>query len=214
MSSFSEMTRDDWWLIKNPLLFMAVVLAAIAGIFITLNSMDTSAATELRNARSQLNTARDDLDKIEQEEAAILENIGRYRELAANGVVELEDRLLFLETFAQLRAQHSLFPINVTIEQQQILPLEYAQSARAPGRPVELHASTIDFVLPLLHEDDLARLLTALLQNSGLLQPQRCQLTSRSATGTNFIYLAQHFNANCSLLWYTMTIQPDPTEAQ
>jgi hypothetical protein len=214
MSNFSEMTRDDWWLIKNPLLFMVVVLAAIAGIFISLNSMDTSAATELRNARSQLNTARDDLDKIEQEEAAILENIGRYRELAADGVVELEDRLLFLETFAQLRAQHSLFPINVTIEQQQILPLEYAQSSRAPGRPVELHASTIDFTLPLLHEDDLARLLTALLQSSGLLQPQRCQLTSRSAADTNFIYLAQHFNANCSLLWYTITVQPDPTEAQ
>lgn len=214
MSNLGEMTRDDWWLIRNPLLFMVVVLAAIAGIFITLNSMDTSAATALRNARTQLNTARDDLDKIEQEEAAILENIGRYRELAADAVVQPEDRLLFLENFAQLRAQHSLFPLNVSIEEQQTLQLEYPQSSRAPGRPVELHASSVEFTLPLLHEDDLARLLTALLEAPGLVQPQRCQLSSRSAAGTNFIYLAQHFNANCRLLWYTMSVQPDPAEVQ
>lgn len=214
MSNFSEMTRDDWWLIKNPLLFLTVVLVAIAGIFITLNNLDTSANTALRTARAQLNTARDDLDKIEQEEASILDNIGRYRELAADAVVQPEDRLLFLETFAQLRAQHSLFPINVTIEEQQTLQLEYPQSARAPGRPVELHASIVDFTLPLLHEDDLARLLTTLLDAPGLLQPQRCQLSSRSPADTNFIYLAQHFNASCSLLWYTISVQPDPTEAQ
>lgn len=209
----ADMTREDWWLLKAPLAALVVALGFIIMVLVVTSQLETRMTAELRTARNELNTARDDVDKIEEEEQAILANIGRYQELEADAVVQPEDRLLFLEDVAQLRAQFSLFPINISIEEQRSLPLQYPQSSREEGRPVELNVSTVNLDLALLHEDDFARLFTALLAAPGLIQPQQCTLSARSAPGTNYIYLAQHLNAACTLLWYSITTRPDTTEA-
>jgi len=208
----ADMTREDWWLLKGPLLALVAALGLIVAVLIVTSQLDTRATTELRAARTQLDTARADVEKIAEEEQAILANIGLFQELTADAAIQPEDRLLFLEEIAQLRAEYSLFPINVSIDEQHLLPLQYPQSAREPGRTIELHVSTVNLELSLLHEDDFARLLAALLTAPGVIQPQQCSLSARSAPGTNYIYLAQHFSAACSLLWYSIITPPDTTE--
>lgn len=206
------MTREDWWLLKGPLLALVAASGLIVAVLIITSQLDTRVTTELRAARTQLDTARTDVEKIAEEEQAILANIGHFQELTADAAIEQEDRLLFLEYIARLRAEHSLFPINVSIDQQHTLPLQYPQSSREPGRPIELHVSTVNLELSLHHEDDFAQLIAAILAAPGLIQPQQCALTARSAPGTNYIYLAQHFSAACSLLWYSIITPPDTTE--
>lgn len=203
-----EFTRDDYWRVKWPLVSLALSVIVCGGLFVGLNTLDKSAQVELRNARNALSDARNALNDIEQEEATIVEYIGRYRQIEREGIFSAEDRLQFQETLAELRSEFKLFPVNLELGLQTALPLEYPVGRTGPGRDIALQTSRVEVRLPLLHENDLANLLEALLDARDLLQPVSCTLTmNRSGTRT-FIYLAQHFTATCALNWYTFRLPP------
>lgn len=212
--TLSEFRKDDYWLVKWPLLSLVLSLCLCGGLLIGLNSIDITAAAELRRARNDLNAARDAVEKIEEEEATIVEYIGRYKQMEQKGVIDDEDRLQFQETIAQLRNEFSLFPLRVSVETQTSVPLKYKQEVRDPGRPIELRTSLVEIGLPLLHEDDLSRLLQALVNGRGMLQPLRCSVSSKNATTTSFIYLSQHFDAACTMQWYTFGLPSDAAGAK
>lgn len=212
MITMSEFKKADYWLIKWPLLSLVLSLGLASGLYVGLNALDTTAAAELRRARNDLNEARDSVAKIEEEEATIIEYIGRYQRLAEDGVVAAEDRLQFLENVAQLRDEFSLFPVQVSIAPQTALTLEYPGDINDPGRPITLGYSLVDISLPLLHEDDLSRLLAALLARPGLLQPLTCTLNANRRPAAGYIFLAQHLDAACSLQWYTFMLPPPEAE--
>lgn len=212
MITMSEFKKEDYWLIKWPLLSLVLGMCLSGGIFFGLTTLETTAAAELRRARNDLNVARDNVAKIEEEEATIIEYIGRYQQLAADGVVTDEDRLQFQENVAELRKEFSLFPVQLNIEQQTVQPLKYRSDISDPGRPISLRSSLVQINLPLLHEDDLSRLLTALLDRSGLLQPLGCSVRASNRPAAGYIYLAQHLNADCTLQWYTFLLPPPEAE--
>lgn len=209
MITMSEFKKADYWLIKWPLLSLLLGLCLVSGLYLGLNSLDTAAAAELRQARNELNEVRDSVAKIEEEESTIIEYIGRYEQLAEDGVVAEEDRLEFQETMAELRTEFSLFPVTLSFAVQTALPLEYSDDVDDPGRPIILHSSLVDISMPLLHEDDLSRLLSALLARPGLLQPLTCSLSANRRPTAGYIYLSQHFEAACSLQWYTLLLPPE-----
>jgi hypothetical protein len=68
--------------------------------------------------------------------------------------------------------------------------------------------------MPLLHEGDLVRLLQALAEGPRMLQPLTCSLTARNSQTASYIYLSQHFDAACTLQWYTFGLPPDEAEAE
>jgi hypothetical protein len=203
----SEFRKEEYWQIKGSLLSLVLSLILSSGLLFGLKSLDAAATAELRSARNDLNKARDDVDKIEEEEARIIEYVGRYQQMEEDGVLSIEDRLQFQETLAELRTQFNLFPVSLNIQGQTALSLEYPESGTEQDREIILHTSLVELSLPLLHENDLTNLLQSLVDGPGMLQPLTCSLTANSDT-TNYIYLAQHFDAACSLNWYTFQLPP------
>jgi hypothetical protein len=208
----SEFKKEEYWLIKWPLVSLVFSLILCGGLLVGLNTVNATAATELRRARSDLDEAREALDKIEEEEATIIEYIGRFQEIEQDGVVTAEDRLQFQERLLEISDQFNLFPVGLIIQGQTALPLEYA-AGRERGREIILNTSLVELNLPMLHENDLANLLLSLMDGPGLLQPLTCSITPNNTNTTSFIYLARHFNAACTLNWYTFKLPP-PEETE
>ena len=165
-------------------------------------------ARNLQIARGNLQLARTNIDQIEDEEATIIEYIGRYQELETDGVVNPEDRLQLIERITEIREDNDLFPISVNIGEQLSMELLYDQSEQDPGGPVNINSTTLELSLPLLHENDLTRLLDGLLNTPGLYMPQECIISLSNPNATNFIVLAQHQRANCVVSWFTFNVNP------
>jgi hypothetical protein len=214
MITASEFRKEEYWLIKWPLVSLVLSLCLCGGLFVALSSLDSTATADLRRARDDLDLARQSVGKIEEEEATIIEYTGRYQQMVQEGVIADEDRLQLQETIAELRNEFSLFPVVFNIETQTSLALQYDPARGEPGRPIALRTSLVDVGLPLLHEDDLARLLHALIEAPGMLQPLRCSLSLKNSGTDSFINLAQHFDAACTLQWYTFALPPNVVEAE
>jgi hypothetical protein len=208
----NEFKKEDYWRIKWPLLAMLLSLLFAGGLFFALTTVDTAAAAELRRARSELDSAREDVEKIEEEEQTIIKNIGRYRTMEEDRVVMPEDRLQFQERLLEISSENELFLVSLEIGIQSHMPLQYSEGRTEPGKEVILNTSPVDINLSLLHENDLSRLLADLMDGPGVLQPLRCTVSANSRRTTSFIYLAQHFSTECSLLLYTF--QPPPPAPQ
>ena len=99
----SEFKKDDYLHIKWPIASVALSLVLCGGLFFGLTTVDGTALVELRRARTQLDSARQAVNKIEEEEATIIRHIGSYRQMEQEGIVAAEDRLEFQETLAELR---------------------------------------------------------------------------------------------------------------
>lgn len=204
-----EFKKDDYWRIKWPLVSLALGLVVSGALLVGLNTLDATALVDLRNARNALSDARNALNDIEQEEATIIEYLGRYRQMEQEGMLAAEDRLQFQETLAELRSEYKLFPVSLDFGLQTAVPLEYPPGRTGPGREIALQTSRVELRLPLLHENDLSNLMLALLDEPGLLQPLSCTLDVNRTGANTFIYLGQHFQATCALNWYTFRLPPE-----
>lgn len=205
----SKLTSADYLRIKWPIMALVASIVIAFSVYGSLRQLDLSADSALNLARAQLDDAQARVDLIAEEESTIREHMGHYQEISAAGVVAGEDRLQLLERVADLREKHSLFPIDIKIDEQDRLPLQYGELGgkvvNDPGRPISLMTSTVEIRLPLLHENDLNNLLSGLLDGDELLQMHSCNL-SASLGSTDYLRLGQHFNASCLLTWYTFAI--------
>ena len=206
MISIGEYNREDLLLIKGYLLVFAVCLILVAGIFWGIDYADNSAVADLQQARGQMDNIRGAIDKIQSDEVTASQYIDKYLSLEMNGVIGTEDRLQLLELLADIRAQHDLFPISINIGEQAELTLPYANNPSGVEQPVKLRSSILELGFPLLHEEDLSRLLDDLLASSHFLQPAHCEIKANSDSNTTFYYLDKHFTATCSMYWYTFNV--------
>lgn len=204
MISLGELRGEDYWQIKWQISALAGSILICAGLFFALQSLNESAGLQLRNARAAYNRAQTELDEIEQEEATIIANIDSYGSIRDRGITLPEDRLGMLENFARIRSDHSLFPVDVSIEEQESLILQYAAASDETTGPVLLKQSVIQFSMPLLHENDLLRLLDALTELPDFLVFENCSLNRSGAADRQYIYLGQHFRSACRLSWFTI----------
>lgn len=204
----SEFKKGDYWLIKWPL--VALLLSAIfsGGLFFGLSTVDDAASTELRRVRSDLDEAREDVEKIEEEEQTIIQNIDRYRMMEEDQVITPEDRLQFQERLLEIKSENELFLVGLNMGIQNHLPLQYSEGRTERGKEIMLNITPIDINLPLLHEDDLSRLLDALMNGPGVLQPLKCTVAANSNRTGSYIYLARHFDATCTLQLFTLQMPP------
>jgi len=200
-------SKGDILSLKWKILLVLVCLLVAGSIFYLAGLMNSDMANGLRNAQSELQNARTNIDQI-AEEATIIEYIGRYQELAADGIVDPEDRLQLLELFAEIRREHDLFPIRVSIEEQSTINLVYDPYETAPGGPINVNVTNVSMGLPLLHEGDLISLLDSLLDTTGLYVLKECSVSLRNPSQTNFIVLGQYQEAECDLLWFTFDVDP------
>lgn len=202
--------RQDILSLKWRILTAVFSLSIAVGIYYVADYLNTDMTRAVRTARANLQNARTSVDQIEQEEATIIEYIGRYQELDADGIVRPEDRLILLERITEIRDNNDLFPISLNIGEQSSLALLYDPAEPSPGGPIRLNTTELELSLPLLHEEDLSSLLRELLSSPGLFLPQECIVRLNNPSITSYIMLGQHQTATCNLLWFTFDVNPPP----
>jgi len=208
MNLFRILSRDDYLMIKWPIVYAAVGIILAISIYMGVDYLSSESRRSLLIAQSDFDNARTRVDQIEEEEATIIEYIGRYQTLDSSGAIRDEDRLLMFERVAEIRSANNLFPVSLNISEQSSLRLNYPAGIREPGGPIALRSSVIGLSLPLLHEADLTRLLDGILNSPGLYQTSSCTLDQQNSEITSFIVLSQHFQANCEIFWYTFDLDP------
>jgi hypothetical protein len=203
-----NLDSSDIRLIRWPLVLFAFCSLLAATIYFGVSYLEEEASQELRRVNAAFQSARSSVELIEDEEATIIENIDEYRELMANGVMEPEDRLQFLEDLAVIRDELNLFPINLSIDTQFKERLAYPSGTGNNGGPVDLASSEISLDMALLHEEDFIRFLDAVHSNGGLFQFKECLLSLRNSGATRFITLQQHMSVECIASWYSYDLNP------
>lgn len=200
--------------IKWEAIMTVVAISIAAGVIILTDNLNTEANNSLRRAQSNYDQAQQSVNLIEEEEATILEYIDRFQEIMAKGIINEEDRLQLIEEVANLRSEHALFPINVNIQVQTGVRLLYDPAETDPGEPIDLKTSVVELSFPLLHEEDLVRILEGIVSSGGLFQIKECEIRMNDETNINFLVLSQHLGANCALNWYTFDLDPQPDQQQ
>ena len=209
MKQLTPFPNEDLMMIRWRIGFFILCCALAIGVYWGIEMLNSQATRNLNLAQSGLYGARQDVEQIAQEEATIVEYIDRYQELSEQGIVDAEDRLLFLEKVAELRSEFNLFPIALNVGGQMGMRLQYDPSETEPGGPVDIKTSTVSISLPLLHEEDLTRFLDGLLNSDGLYQTRECEIVAQNQSTQRFyLFLGQHLSANCEIIWHTFDLNP------
>lgn len=208
--TLSELKKEDYLSLKWHFVLLLLCLGLASAAFIFNQQLHREAERQLALARSNLEGARNRLERLERDEALLHEYPVRYREIEAAGLIRPGDRLAMQEQFAQIRSRFNLFPIQLQIGGQTSSVLPHNPPSQAPDIPVLLQTSEITASLPLLHEDDFTRLLTSLRSLDYLLLATNCSIQARvqgEAGARSYQQLGQHLHADCTFLWYTFELQ-------
>lgn len=209
MKTLIPFTKNDLMLIKGAIIFALSCIVLVIGIYFIVGHFENQSIISLGTAQAGYEQARYQEDAIEEEEATIVEYIDRYLQLTRDGAIAAADRLQFNETVAEIRKKNNLFPVSVTIGKQNRLALKYNPEVREPGSAIELNSSSILLSLPLLHEQDLGRLLRGIFESPGLFQAKECRINLKNELDNDFTALDRHLSATCTIYWYTFNLNPE-----
>jgi hypothetical protein len=158
----------------------------------------------MQAARAERDNGEVALRAIEEEEKTIRNYRERYRQLQTSGVIGDETRLELVEALGHIRERHKLYPLQFDIDQQVVIPLKEGAPENA-GPFLSLRSSLIQITLPLLHEDDLTRLLQELRSvGRGIFVVEECSISRGSDSGKESLALKEHLSGVCKILWLTL----------
>lgn len=181
-----------------PLLLLLVAVGAtIAGVKYTGDQAGT-ARQKLTTQQAQMREAISRVQKSGAEKELIARYLPDYRKLAALGFVGDEQRINWLDALRNANQDGALFGISYDIAARQAYP--YA-ALFSPGQ-MNLMQSVMKLRFPMLHEEDLPRLIESLrAQNAGVFFVDQCTL--RRAANTQTTRFAPNMTAECQLAWIT-----------
>jgi len=196
-----------WWLV-----LLAICLSiAIGGYWSALYYRGELRQLEF-GTRSNFDILLQEVTQIEESEQIIVENIDRFNSLAANGLLDEEDRVSLLEDIQRIRDNFRLFPIDVEIREQTSRTLDYEEGVEFPEEFISVRSSTIAVRLPLLHEEDLTRFLNAFLGAGRLMVTTSCTITDSAISPEDELEIVAHQIASCSFIWYTFRRELPPQD--
>ncbi|PCI82429.1 MAG: hypothetical protein COB20_00150 [SAR86 cluster bacterium] len=187
-----------WWLV-----LLAISLAiAIGGYWTSLYYRGEMRQLEF-GTRSNFDVILQEVTQIEESERVIVENIDRFNSLAANRLLEEENRVSLLEDVRRIRDNFRLFPIDVEIREQASHMLDYGEGVEFPEEFISIRSSVVMVRFPLLHEEDLTRFLGAFLNAGRLMVSTSCTITASSVDPADALNIIAHQIASCDFIWYT-----------
>ncbi|MFT4815748.1 MAG: hypothetical protein ACI80L_001875 [Pseudohongiellaceae bacterium] len=187
-----------WWLV----LFAISLSIAFGGYWASLYYRGEVRQLEF-GTRSNFEVILQEVTQIEESEQIIVQNIDRFNSLAANRLLDEEDRVSLLEDVRRIRDNFRLFPIDVEIREQTSHMLDYEEGVEFPEEFISIRSSTVMVRLPLLHEEDLTRFLNAFLNAGRLMVTTSCTIINSSVNPAEALELVVHQVANCDFIWYT-----------
>ena len=177
-----------------PLLLLAALLGAGAGLILWMQGEQKSAARQLTAARAERVQAQERLTRIAEEEKEVNDKLAVYRRLKSLHILGEEQRLEWADAMTRIRTSRELLDLRYLVDRQRVL-------STFPGKPagVEFFASTMKVDIALLHEGDLLTFLRD-LRDSGnaYYSVQRCAI-SRTGTPPTGISIVPRLRADCEI---------------
>ncbi len=198
------MTRPPLAALRTPLLLLAVVSAVSAAGVLWSRHLDADAQAVLQREQTAMNAARARAQQAEREQRLIAQHLDAYQALAARGFVGAENRLAWIEAAQLANRDARLYGLTYTLS-----PRAAAPAALAGDLPLKQTRMTIK--MPLLVETDLPRFLDGLRARApGVFRVVRCRLT-RLADAPPQLHNHPELEAECDLLWFTVTADEGAT---
>lgn len=195
------MSPADLQALRNPLLFLLVVLIAGASTIYYSDRLKAAARQQLVQQQGQLKDARTRLQKSGDEKDIIVRYLDGYRQLERSGFIGEEQRINWLDGLRLANQQADLFGVDYQIATQK--PYAYAADFN-PGQ-ITLNQSVMQLKFRLLHEEDLMRFLAALgRQGGGIFTVDQCNLKRVDTRGV--IRYQPNVTADCDLSWVTARV--------
>jgi hypothetical protein len=194
---FSEI---DWSILRGALILL-VISVVIATVALNMSySFWNQQDTALKRTNAKLLSARGQYHALDDEEDIIATYLPRYASLEEEGIIGREHRLDWIDVLRE------------TARVVQVPRLEYAiEAQRQFDAGVDLnvgdysaYASSMRVTLGLLHEGDLVRFLSGLMEKaSGLVGVTGCEMT-RAGEALISQPRASNVNAMCVLRFITI----------
>ncbi len=196
--------KHELTLLRWPLAGLGLSLALSAAIASTAwhYAQQSERATLLakQDAESMQNRA----NQLQQEEKGIREKIVEYTALADKGILSPERRLDWVDLLKQIQVERKFLGLEYEISPQAALP-NGVVSAMPPGH--DLLSSTMQLRMPLLHEEDLTRLLSDLKAKAPVfIRTKGCKLSRAVANSSsdNDAGIPPQLMAECQVDWITI----------
>lgn len=177
-----------------PLVLLAALLGAGAGLILWTQAEQAVAARQLAAARTERSQAQERLTRIAEEEKEVNDKLEVYRRLKSLHILGEEQRLEWADAMTRIRTTRELLDLRYLVDRQRSLSV-------FPGKPagVEFFASTMRVEIALLHEGDLLGFLRE-LRDSGnaYYSVKRCAIarTGTAPTGTSIV---PRLRADCEI---------------
>lgn len=193
-----KMTSKDWKKLQNPIILLLLVI--LGGIALTITAIQYAESQQavLTQQQDALLVAKQKYLSSGTEKQQIESYLPKYRTLIEQGFIGEEQRQVWIHALHTIQKQHQLFPI-----QYQLAPLEQKQTDFVQNvSPFEIHQSTMQISMDLLHEGDVLTLTESLSKQSfhnWLLR--ECKIDRLKKPKTN----GATMTSQCSLEWYTLS---------
>ena len=188
--------------LAGSLLILLGAMVLAGGITFGVLYYGNQTERSLRQAQAEQADSRHRLERFQQDEQDILKRIERYRALVADGRIQPERRLDWVDSLRRSREQRRLLGLDYEIAPQR--PLDSGQAASDGHR---FYVSPMKLDMLLLHEHDLLGLLADLqAQTAALVAVRHCTLERLSAVPE--IRPTAHLRAQCEIDWITLQEEP------
>jgi hypothetical protein len=195
MSNNGSFVAKDFAKLRVSAILMVVLVAAGAALVYWKHEQGLRAKVLLREAEGRHSNIDARLRRVNDEEQEIKTKTALFQTLERRGIVGPEQRLNWVETINRTIARRKLFAITYEISPQQPLG--------TPVLPYQFGASTMNFRLPLLHENDLTAFINDLRQEApAIVHVERCRIERASAGGDSSN--SAGLLSDCVLTWITL----------
>ncbi|MDA1372405.1 MAG: hypothetical protein O2971_16795 [Proteobacteria bacterium] len=201
-------TKEDLEWLKWPLVWLLISILAAVVLYLGTDYIRDEIRMDELNASAGLDVISEQVSAIEVSEQIIVDNIDRYNTMVANRVMEEEGRVALLDEISIIRERFQLFPISVEISEQDRILLAYPEEVEFPDEQISLRSSRVQVQIPLLHEEDLVRFLSAFLRDGRLMVVNRCALSDTPVLEEDILRVVPHQVATCEFYWYTLRNEP------
>jgi len=194
---------SDLGRLKWAIALLVMLSAAGGGTVWTALQTQKSGDRDLKAATAARNEIRTKLARARDEQAELLDKIGRFEALKQRGFIGEEYRLDWVETLAKIKVARRLQRLDYDFAPQR--PVEAAMlpgGSSAAG--YTFVASQMRMKVQLLHEEELLALIES-IRNAvpAMIQIRSCSLARITTAATDRSNPAQ-LTAECTLEWVTV----------
>lgn len=188
---------SGWPYIRKAGLTFAITVMLSAALVSAGRMVLLKARPDTGAAQQRQGAARERLTQAEMERIEIRDFEPKFEQLRGRGFVGPENRLAMVEAIQAIQKAHGLMPVAFSFSPQQMVAVD----PMLLGAPLELHSTSVNLRMEMLHEMDLVNLLRD-LKGRGFFSIKECMLNALEgvAPGSPVARL----NAECTLYWLSV----------